>query len=189
MNLSLSTKDKGGRKHKCPQPAVNTAEKAADLGMTNVCRSAHPDGGVPHAHRSQNPGVPDATTDHVLTADKRRQVVRGAPVDCHPRRQPRSDHAAVLAVLDVHATAGHSPPGEGRGTAVRRVTAEVGDKESDKKRSSNAGGPSKKARARTARSRPRTLGSSSKSRSLRRGDEERTSPRKRLQSQTRSRRC
>ena len=132
LNLSLSTKDKGGRKHKYPQSAVNIAEKAADLGMTNVYRSAHPDGGVPHTHRSQNPEVPDATIDYILIADKRRQVVRGASVDCHPRQQLRSDHAAVLAVLDVHAMAGYSLPGEGRGIDVRRITAEVGNKESDK---------------------------------------------------------
>ena len=120
LNVSLTPRDKGGRKWTFPQNSINITGKINNLLLADTHLAAHPLT-AQHTHHAANRRTPDATLDYVLTSDNRPLVVLGSSIDRFPIESGMSDHAAKFVALDLDAIAGLTLPGVGRGIEVRRL--------------------------------------------------------------------
>ena len=96
LNVSMTARDKGGRKWSFPASAVNTVDKIEGLLMADTHAVAHPPT-AEHTHHANNLNVRDATLDCVLTSDSRPGIVQGASVDRFPIDVKMLDHAPPFA--------------------------------------------------------------------------------------------
>ena len=145
--MSLTARDKGGRKWSFPATAANTVDKIEGSLMADTHAVAHPLA-AERTHHASDLNVRDATLDCVLTPDSRPGIVQGASVDRLPIDVKMSDHAAKFVALDPDAMAGLSLPGKGRGIEARRsknkgvgIKTELGARHAALKRRKGEGPP------------------------------------------------